>query len=213
MQDHTYVSQVKIPFKDWLPGRYWTKDYLKQQKLCTKKASMIGTACKVTTANLFLLFHFYDITEKIEKIANKKLQSRQIWNCNKSRATTGKYRDVSLVGKLHMVLGENTTVLATCSAFSRVLSLLVAFSGKNFQSPWKRTSVLQQTMHGIIDRGWMTVDAFSGWFDEFTKQVKERPVPPLYGGHILHMSLTVIRKITEEDINIVRFHHTWSKIC
>ena len=44
-----------------------------------KKTNMISTASLLSTANPFIIY-FYDLVEKV--IQEKKLQSRQIWNCD-----------------------------------------------------------------------------------------------------------------------------------
>lgn len=210
VRDYVQANSLKTPFKDGRPGKDWFHSFLQRQRLSTKKASMISAARKANTANPFLIYDFYDVIEKI--ISEKNLKPEQVWNCDESGFPTdpSKCRVVAPVGKpgWKITTGagrENITVLATCSASGRAFDPLILFAGKNFQSTWKGSTALPNTMYGISDNGWMTTDVFGDWFEQFIEYVKERPLLLVYDGHLSHVSIRVIQKAIAEDIIIVKF--------
>ena len=62
------------PLNDDRPGKDWLHNFMKQQKLSTKKATIISAARKADTANPFIIFDFYEVAEKI--IKEKKLKRK-----------------------------------------------------------------------------------------------------------------------------------------
>ena len=50
----------------------------------------------------------------------------------------------------------------------------------------------------------MTTKIFALWFQNFRKQVKERPLPVIYDGHLTHVSLELVEKAIKEKIIIVK---------
>ena len=50
----------------------------------------------------------------------------------------------------------------------------------------------------------MTTEIFALWFQNFTKQVEERPLLVIYDGHLTHVSLELIEKAIKEKITIVK---------
>ena len=50
----------------------------------------------------------------------------------------------------------------------------------------------------------MTTEIFTQWFNNFTKQVTERPLLVIYDGHLTHVSLDIIERAIEEDITIIK---------
>lgn len=210
VKDFVVSNKLKTPFKDGRPGKDWFKKFLSRQKLSTKKATMISAARKAATANPFIIYDFYEVIDKV--ITENNLSPKQIWNCDESGFPTdpSKYKVVAPIGKAgwKTTCGagrENITVLATCSASGRALDPLILFSGKNFQSTWKGSAALPQTMYGVSDNGWMTTNVFSDWFDRFAEVVEERPLVLIYDGHLSHVSLEVIEKSMRENITIVKF--------
>ena len=187
VRDYVRANSITNPFNDDRPGKDWLRNFMKRQKLSTKKATIISAARKAATANPFIIFDFYEVVEKI--IKEKKLKREQIWNCDESGFPTdpSKCKVVAPIGmpgyKTTPGAGrENHTVLATCSAAGRALDPLILFQGKNFQSTWKGEKSLPKTMCGISDNDWMTPAVFNDWFIEFSKEVKERPLLLIYGG-------------------------------
>ena len=210
VRDYVRANSITNPFNDDRPGKDWLRNFMKRQKLSTKKATIISAARKAATANPFIIFDFYEVVEKI--IKEKKLNREQIWNCDESGFPTdpSKCKVVAPIGmpgyKTTPGAGrENHTVLATCSAAGRALDPLILFQGKNFQSTWKGEKSLPKTMYGISDNGWMTTAVFNDWFIEFSKEVKERPLLLIYDGHLSHVSINVIEMAISEDITIVKF--------
>lgn len=96
---------------------------------------MICAARKSATANPFIIFDFYDITEGL--INEHNLTPSQIWNCDKSGFPSDpqKCKVVSVKGEVayKVTCGtgrENTTTLAVCNAAGRALDPLIVFAGK-----------------------------------------------------------------------------------
>ena len=50
----------------------------------------------------------------------------------------------------------------------------------------------------------MTTEIFALWFQNFTKQVEERPLLVIYDGYLTLVSLELIEKAVEEKITIAK---------
>ena len=96
------------------------------------------------------------------------------------------------------------SVLATCTAIGKAIDPFIKFSGVNFQSTWRGKNPLPNTCYGISKNGLMTTEIFALWFQNFAKQVEERPLLAIYDGHLTHVSLEVIGKAITEKIAIVK---------
>ena len=79
VRDYVRTNSITNPFNDDRPGKDWLHNFMKQQKLSSKKAAIISAARKAATANPFIIFDFYEVVEKIKE---KKLKREQIWNCD-----------------------------------------------------------------------------------------------------------------------------------
>ena len=112
---------------------------MNRNKLSLKKATMISSARKSATGNLFIVYGFSDV---IADIINKhNIPPSNIWNCDESGFphNPSKCLVISVKGEVacKATCGsgrENTTTLAVASATGRVLDPLITFTGKNFQS-------------------------------------------------------------------------------
>ena len=82
VRDYVRANSITNPYNDDRPGKDWLHNFMKRQKLSTKKATIISAARKAATANPFIIFDFYEVVEKI--IKEKKLKREQIWNCDES---------------------------------------------------------------------------------------------------------------------------------
>ena len=171
---------------------------------------MTSAAHKAATANLFIVYDFYDVINKI--IQENNLMEEQLRNCDIFGFPTD-HSNVKFLAPLgrpgwKVTCGagrENVTVLATCNATERALDPLILFAGKNFQSTWRGKAAWPNTMYGISENGWMTIQIFYGWFVEFCKLVTKGPALLIYDGHLSHVSLSLIKKTIEENIIIVKF--------
>ena len=81
VRDYVHTNTITNPFNDSRPGKDWLCDFMKRQKLSTKKATIISAVRKAATGNPFIIFKFYEVVEKI--IKEKNLKREQIWNCDK----------------------------------------------------------------------------------------------------------------------------------
>ena len=136
----------------------------------------------------------------------------QVWNCDETGFPTdvGQYKVIAPRGKQPNKLTsgagrENISVLATCRASEKALDQFVIFSGVNFQGTWRGRNPLPNKCYGISKNSWMTTEIYASWFQNFTKQVEERPLLVIYDGHLTHVSLELIEKVIEEKITIVKF--------
>ena len=68
---------------------------------------------------------------------------------------------------------------------------------------------MPKTFYGVSDKGWMTTSIFSDWFEEFVKEVTERPLLIMWDGHLSHVSIDLIIDLiklsNKEDIMLVKF--------
>ena len=209
VKDYVTLHGIKTLFKENRPGKEWLRNFMKQNKLNTKKANMISYAHMANTTNPFVVSDFF---ETIEKIANKNnFSPLQVWNCDETGFPTdaGQCKVVAPKGKQpnKMTSGagrENISVLATCCADGHTLGPLIIFCEINFQSTWRGKNPLPNTFSGISKSGWMTTEIFALWFENFVKQVKKRPLLVVFDGHLTHVFLNLIEKAMEEHITIVK---------
>ena len=87
-------------FKTGKPGMDWFYAFAKRNNLSLKKAALTSSARKSATANLFVVYDFYDQLDEIIKSNN--LNEEQIWNCDESGFLSGPghCRVVSEKGKM-----------------------------------------------------------------------------------------------------------------
>ena len=81
---HDYIIINKLEtsqFKDPRPALTWIKNFIKRNKLTHKKAEMISSARKSNTANLFIIYNFFDYNVKVKK--NKWVYEGHIYSCLK----------------------------------------------------------------------------------------------------------------------------------
>ena len=76
-------NDISTPFKYNRPGRTWMIAFMKRNKLLLKIASMICISQKSNTANLFVVYDFYDKLATIFD-ASPDLNPENIWNCDES---------------------------------------------------------------------------------------------------------------------------------
>ena len=136
----------------------------------------------------------------------------QVWNCDETGfpIDVGQCKVIAPRGKQPNELTsgagrENISVLATCRASGKALDQFVIFSAVNFQGTWRGRNPLPNKCYGISKNSWMTTEIYASWFQNFTKQVEERPLLVIYDGHLTHVSLELIEKAIEEKITIVKF--------
>ena len=207
-----YVKQhvIRCPrFADGKPGRKWLVTFMKRNKLSLKKAVNISAARKAATANLFVIFIFYETLE--QEIKRNNLTAYQIWNCDESGFPVDplKCKVVSVKGEIAYKVScgarrENITTLAVCSASGQVLDPLIVFAGKNLQSTWRGNKALPNTYYAISESGWMTADVFAKWFNRFCEQVTLRPLLLIFDGHLMHISIPVIEQEIVENIILLK---------
>ena len=204
VQYYVTLHGIKTPFKENRPGKEWLSNFLKRNKLNTKKANMISYARMANTSNPFVVYDFF---ETIEKIANENnFSPSQVWNCDEtgSPADAGQCKVVAPKGKQpnKMASGagwESISVLAISCADGHVLDPLISFSGINFQSTWRGKNLLPNLLYGIYKNEWMTTEIFAQWFENFVKQIlKKHPLFVVYYRHLTHVSLNLIEKAMEE---------------
>ena len=76
VRDYVRSNHIKTPFKEDRPGREWFTNFLKRNRLSTKKATIISAARKAATSNPFIVYDFY---EKLEEVMRKRsFESNQI---------------------------------------------------------------------------------------------------------------------------------------
>ena len=191
---------------------------MKCNRMSLKKSNTISSAWKSAASNQFIVFGFYDTLEKV--MSEKQFLSLQIWNLDESGFPTdpGRCKVIAPKGKVANKITsgaghENITVLAACNALVKAIDPLVIFTGKNFQSSWKRKSPLPNTMYGVSDNGWMNTQLFHQWFEKFCSQVTERSLLIIHDGYLSHMLILLIEKAREEDTTILKLPpHVTDKI-
>ena len=82
---------------------------------------------------------------------------------------------------------------------------MIIFQGKNLQSTWQGNKALPETFYGISEKGWMTAGIFPDWFKQFVKEVKERPLLIIWDGHMIHISIDLVKEAKKEYITIVKY--------
>ena len=182
---------------------------MNRNKLTLKKATMISSARKSVTGNLFIVSDFFDV---IDDIINKhNIPPSNTWNCDESGFphVPSKCLVISVKGEVayKVTCGsgrENTTTLAVASATGRVLDPLIIFTGKNFQSTSKESNALLNTFYAVSESGWMTNEIFAMWFDLFRWHVTERQLLLIFDGHLTHISVSIIEKAIREGTHIVK---------
>ena len=160
---------------------------------------MICISQKSNTANLFVIYNFYDKLATIFD-ANPDLNPENVWNCDESGFPTdpGKSKATAPCNKPGFKLSygacrENITTLAVCNATQKVLDPSIIFQGKNFQSLWHEEMALPNTFYWVTVNGWMETDVFADWFDAFADKNKGHPMLLLLDGHMTHISIQVIQ--------------------
>ena len=71
-----------MPFTNDRPDKDLGRNFMRHNKLSTKKANIISSTQKSSTLNPFLIHDFYDAIKEI--ITTKKLGSLQIWNAGET---------------------------------------------------------------------------------------------------------------------------------
>ena len=123
VRDYVRTNIITNPFNDDTTGKDWLRNFMKRQRLSTKKATIISASRKAAIANPFTIFDFYEVVEKIIKEKNRKRE--QIWNCESGFPTDpSKCKVVAPLGMPGYKTtpgARNHTVSATCSNAGRVL--------------------------------------------------------------------------------------------
>ena len=163
VQNYVTANNIHTPFTNNRPGKNWVRNFMRRNKLSTKKANIINSARKSSTSNPFLIYDFYDVIEEI--ITTKKLGPSQIWNADETGFPMDpqKWKVIAPVGEVGLTATggagrENTTVLGVCNGAGRVLDPLIIFQDKNLQSTWPGNKGLPKTFYGVSEKGWMTTD-------------------------------------------------------
>ena len=134
VKDYVSLHVIKTPFKENRPGKEWLRNFMKRNKLNTKKANMISYVCMPDTSNPFVVYNFF---ETIQKIANENnLSPSQVWNCDETGFPTDAAQCKVVApqrkqpNKITSGAGrENISVLATCCADGYALDPLIIFLG------------------------------------------------------------------------------------
>ena len=209
VQDYVRGNRLKTNFQDGKPSPEWMRRFLKRNNLSLKKATMLSQSRRTATANPFVIYHFYELLDKV--VTSKNFGPHQIWNADETgfphdpskcrvigpRGATS-YRITSGPGK------DNTTVLACASAAGEVFPPLFIFKGKNFQTTWKGQNALQGTMYACNESGWMETDIFYTWLQKFVSVVTLRPLLLLVDGHVSHVSGKLIKLAIENDVTLLK---------
>ena len=82
VQNYVTANNIHMPFTNDQPGKDWVPNFMRHNKLSTKKANIISSARKSSTSNPFLIYDFYNVIE--ETITTKKLGPLQIWNADET---------------------------------------------------------------------------------------------------------------------------------
>ena len=132
--DYIKINGIKADeFKDGKPGDKWFKNFMKRNKLSSKKAEMISTARRANTSNPFIMYDFFDQLEKVFQ-EHPELDENKIYNCDESGFSTDQTRGrvVSVTEQPALKLSftairENITVLGVCSASGIACDPLMIF--------------------------------------------------------------------------------------
>ena len=135
VQDYLLNNNITVSaFKDSRPGNDWLNSFMSRNNLSLKKANMISSTRKSTTANPFIIYDFYDTLEEL--FEQHKFSASQVWNCDESGFPTDPQRNkvVSVKGQTAYkttsgARRENITTLAVCNAAGRALDPVIVFAG------------------------------------------------------------------------------------
>ena len=90
--DYIKINGIKADeFKDGKPGDKWFKNFMKRNKLSSKKAEMISTVRRANTWNPFIMYDFFDQLEKVFQ-EYPELNENKIYNCDESGFSTDQTR-------------------------------------------------------------------------------------------------------------------------
>ena len=86
--NYVTANNIHMPFTNNWPGKDWVQNFMRHNKLSTKKANIISSTQKSSTLNPFLIHDFYDgikeiiTTKKTRLIAN--MECRRNWISNRT---------------------------------------------------------------------------------------------------------------------------------
>ena len=71
-------------------------------------------------------------------------------------------------------------------------------------SDWYTEEAYPGTKITASENGWMTSEIFLSWFNNFCKNVTQRPLMLIYDGQSTHINYKLIKKAREEQVTILK---------
>ena len=63
--------------------------------------------------------------------------------------------------------------------------------------------------YSILDNGWMAIENFGFWFEDFWEITTRQPLLFTFYDHLTHNPVGAIEKAMKENVFIWNLHHTW----
>ena len=82
VQDYVRGNRLKTNFQDGKPSPEWMRRFFKRNNLSLKKATMLSQSRRTATANPFVIYHFYELLDKV--VTSKNFGPHQIWNADET---------------------------------------------------------------------------------------------------------------------------------
>ena len=80
-------------------------------------------------------------------------------------------------------------------------------------SDWYTADAYPGTEITASENGWMTSEIFLSWFENFCKNVTQRPLMLIYDGHSTHVNYKLIKKARDEQVTLLKLpSHTTDKL-
>jgi len=207
---------VQRRFKNNLPGREWTRNFLKRNKeeIRKRKPEYVTVArAKGLTTNV--LSAFFSMVKEFLDDFGSNFTGRHFYNLDETGLSLDPKRKDCLFKKgssnaMCIVPTEGKTmytVLFCGNAEGEYLPPYVIYKGKGqtFSASWI-AGAPTGTVFNVTPSGWMEDIAFENWFEKsFLEHVKhkEKPIFLFFDGHNSHLTFKTILCAKENDVHII----------
>jgi hypothetical protein len=207
-------------FVNRVPGDDWIVKFMHDNHLSLVKPSPMERSRALANADPHIVYGFYDLLHREMERLELSDKPHHIFNLDETAffIDPSRVRVVAPKGKsAHRITAgpgrQAFSVMLCISADGTAQPPLIIFPGKHLYSSWQGHDVIEGTMYGRSESGWMTTELFTSWFDCFVSRVTQRPLLLIFDGHKTHLGMDFIHRARAENVTVLKMpSHTSSKL-
>lgn len=205
--------KMKLPFKDFVPGPDWLRNFEKRwHEELRKRKPEILTKSRANAMTPYIVNHFFDMYEELLNENNLLECPERIFNLDETGLGTDARNCGVFVAKNARTAYQRSatcgktmfSVLFCVSADGKYMPPFTIYKSKHIYDAWTHGGP-SGAMYGCTDSGWMTDSVFEQWIKHFSKHVADLPKPILliFDGHGSHLTYETIKHAIENQIIVL----------